>query len=105
MVDVSFISPFNTTTTIATVAAHLAPLHGPQAPRCPSPLLRDVGPLSAGQRAGGGVTKGGTQEVGGPAGELNEPRLKLWLFFPFPPPLPLLTSYAEVTTIPIAGNG
>jgi len=35
---------------------------------CPSPLLRDVGPLSAGQRGGEGETKR-AQNVGGIASE------------------------------------
>src|SRR6267378_3148928 len=32
------------------LVAYLAPRHGAQAPHCPSPPLRDVGPLSGGQR-------------------------------------------------------
>src|SRR6266567_3861797 len=45
-----FISPFKSTTTITTSLPTSLPALGAQAPRCPSPPLRDVGPLSGGQR-------------------------------------------------------
>ena len=44
------------------LTSHLAPHHGARASRCPSPLLRDVGPLNTGQGAGERVTEGGPRK-------------------------------------------
>jgi len=90
--------PFNSTTTITTITTsplHLAPDHLAQAHRCPSPQYRDVGPLNGGTWEGKGVTKGGTQGMGGPVSA----------FSPFPLPSPPLTLKPEVTTTQTAGNG
>src|SRR6267143_1994175 len=45
-----FISPFKSTTTTTTSPPTSLPALGAQAPHCPSSPLRDVGPLSGGQR-------------------------------------------------------